>query len=137
MGLSPYFGRFWGIYDWVNFLLFFISYGFRYRALALAVAVKFPPDQGVFVNYESPAFAITQWKNIMVRKKIPARLRPFIMHAYRDFICRDNGICSASCAHGSVRSRRSWLIVHETCDFFRAVPSLVLLPYTLNDKAMD
>lgn len=68
MGLSPYFGRFWGIYDWVNFLLFFISYGFRYRALALAVAVKFPPDQGVFVNYESPAFAITQWKNIMVRK---------------------------------------------------------------------
>lgn len=65
MGLSAYFTRFWGIYDWLNFLLFFISYGFRYNALALAGTVVFPPESGVFVNYEPPAFYIVQWKNIM------------------------------------------------------------------------
>jgi len=65
MGASKYFSRFWGIYDWLNFILFWAAAGSRFQALAMAGTRAFPPDSAVFVNYEPPAYFIVQWKNLL------------------------------------------------------------------------
>ena len=65
MGFSGYFLRFWGLYDWFNFLLFWAAAGSRFHAIVLAGQLPFPPDDKVFVNYEPPAYYIVQWKNIL------------------------------------------------------------------------
>jgi len=65
MGFSAYFLRFWGLYDWFNFLLFWAAAGSRFHAMILAGALTFPPDSKIFVNYEPPAYYIVQWKNIL------------------------------------------------------------------------
>jgi hypothetical protein len=65
MGFSAYFLRFWGIYDWMNFLLFWLAAGSRFHAMVLAGNLPFPPDSDVFINYEPPAYYIVQWKNVL------------------------------------------------------------------------
>jgi len=65
MGMSAYFLRFWGMYDWFNFLLFWGASASRFHAMVLAGQLPFPPDGEIFVNYEPPAFYIVQWKNIL------------------------------------------------------------------------
>jgi polycystin 2 len=65
MGFSAYFLRFWGVYDWFNFVLFWAASGSRFHGMALAGKMPFPPDSKIFVNYEPPAYYIVQWKNIL------------------------------------------------------------------------
>ena len=65
MGFVAYFQRFWGIYDWMNFLLFWLAAGSRFHALVLAGGLPFPPEGDIMVNYEPPAYYIVQWKNVL------------------------------------------------------------------------
>ena len=65
MGFSAYFLRFWGLYDWFNFLLFWAGAASRFNALVLAGGLPFPPASEIFVNFEPPAYYIVQWKNIL------------------------------------------------------------------------
>jgi polycystin 2 len=73
-----YFSHFWGIYDWMNFALFIVSFAFRWAAYGAAPTAKvFPPANEKFVNLESSCWHVQMWRNLLAVTLIVAYLKLF------------------------------------------------------------
>jgi len=72
-----YFSHFWGIYDWLNFSLFIVAYSFRWAAYDRAKLLTFPPANETFVNFETPAYHVAMWRNVLALNMLICYLKLF------------------------------------------------------------
>lgn len=61
----------------VNYLLFIAAFIMRFQPFYAVYKYGFPPRPDEFINYETPMFAIVQWKNIMSLNCVVSWLRLF------------------------------------------------------------
>jgi hypothetical protein len=61
----------------VNYLLFIAAFIMRFQPFYAVYKYGFPPRPDEFINYETPMFAIIQWKNIMSVNCVVSWLRLF------------------------------------------------------------
>ena len=74
---TQYFSHFWGIFDWINFVLFILAYSFRWAAYDKAKILNFPPINEKFVNFETSAWHVQMWRNTLAVNLIICYLKLF------------------------------------------------------------
>lgn len=91
MGVYQYFERFWGVYDWVNFSLFWAAFGCRFHSLVLASEIGLGVEGPVLVRLEAAAYYAVQWKNLLAFNAVLSWFKmlkylnalPFMAHLIR------------------------------------------------------
>lgn len=72
-----YFDDTWVYFEIVNYLLFIGAFIMRFQPFYAVYRDGFPPRPDEFINFETPMFAIVQWKNIMSLNCVISWLRLF------------------------------------------------------------
>lgn len=72
-----YFDDKWVYIEIVNYLLFFAAFAMRFQPFYFVYTNGFPPRPDAFVNFETPMWAIIQWKNIMSLNSVITWMRLF------------------------------------------------------------
>lgn len=74
---TEYFSQFWGFYDMINFATFIVAYAFRWATYDRAKGLNFPPANERFVNFESSAWSVQMWRNVLAVNLVVCYLKMF------------------------------------------------------------
>lgn len=72
-----YWSRGWHYFDWLNYLAFIAAFTLRLQPFYYLRQSGFPPRPDEFINYESPMWAVVQWKNVIALNSVLTWLRLF------------------------------------------------------------